>query len=315
MRIALEGDRLINDKFDWNLIRTFLVIASEGSINRAAARLHVTQPAVSQALKRLEDQLGEKLLNRTGRAFSLTEAGRRLCLLGNDMNVTASQIIYGKNSDDVIEGTIRLGIISRIESSSYDSFMSDFHASYPAVDFQIDVMRSADIVANLKQKGLTAGICLMPACSSKFDALPFSQHRYSFFCGKSHRFYGRADIRVEEICKEDFVTFSSDQAGGSLSQLAIFRERHGFSGRISAVSPNLDELIRLVRQGFGIGCFPQHIVANSSYAQSLWKLPPEDGVAEVDVYFCSNREQYHCPAERIFIESMKTFLEEEQRHT
>lgn len=48
----------LNDRLDWNLLRTFLVIVQERSFSRAAIRLHITQPAVSQALKRLEDTLG-----------------------------------------------------------------------------------------------------------------------------------------------------------------------------------------------------------------------------------------------------------------
>ncbi|MBK5005252.1 LysR family transcriptional regulator [Pseudomonas sp. S32] len=52
------SERLLNDRLDWNLLRTFRVIGQELSISRAAARLHLTQPAVSQALKRLEQQLG-----------------------------------------------------------------------------------------------------------------------------------------------------------------------------------------------------------------------------------------------------------------
>ena len=56
-------DTYLNDRLDWNLLRTFLAIARERSISRAATRLHLTQPAVSQALKRLEDQLGLQLID------------------------------------------------------------------------------------------------------------------------------------------------------------------------------------------------------------------------------------------------------------
>jgi len=55
---------LLNDRLDWNLLRTFRVIGQELSISRAAARLHLTQPAISQALKRLEEQLDCQLIAR-----------------------------------------------------------------------------------------------------------------------------------------------------------------------------------------------------------------------------------------------------------
>lgn len=75
----------IHDRLDWNLLRTFLAIVQEGSISRAAVRLHLTQPAVSLALKRLEERLGENLIARSGSSFTVTTAGelvyRQTCRL------------------------------------------------------------------------------------------------------------------------------------------------------------------------------------------------------------------------------------------
>ena len=70
-------------QLDWNLLRTFIVIVQERSITRAANRLLLSQPAVSAALKRLEDRLGAQLIERGGSNFRVTEAGRvlfRQCL-------------------------------------------------------------------------------------------------------------------------------------------------------------------------------------------------------------------------------------------
>ena len=57
MQARWGGRRFLNDRLDWNLLRTYLAIGQEGSISRAAARLFITQSAVSQSLKRLEEQL------------------------------------------------------------------------------------------------------------------------------------------------------------------------------------------------------------------------------------------------------------------
>lgn len=64
------GRRFLNDRLDWNLLRTYLVIGQEGSMSRAAARLHITQSAVSQALKRLEEQLDCVLIVRGAGALN-----------------------------------------------------------------------------------------------------------------------------------------------------------------------------------------------------------------------------------------------------
>ena len=80
-----EGRRFLNDRLDWNLLRTYLVIGQEGSVSRAAARLHITQSAVSQALKRLEEQLDCALILRRGPRFDLTSAGEEVLRIATDI--------------------------------------------------------------------------------------------------------------------------------------------------------------------------------------------------------------------------------------
>ena len=75
--IAEQSDRLARE-LDWNLLRTFMVIVQEGGITAAADRLLLKQPTVSNALKRLEDRLQIRLIDRGPTHFSVTEAGDRL---------------------------------------------------------------------------------------------------------------------------------------------------------------------------------------------------------------------------------------------
>ncbi len=152
------SDRLLNDRLDWNLLRTFRVIGQELSISRAAARLHLTQPAVSQALKRLEEQLGRQLIARRGPRFVLTEMGEQLFQLAGEVYGQMSQIggLLEQPADEVV-GKVRLLMISRIVSERFDNFLADFHRQRPRVELEIDVMRSSDIVAALQEKNRHCG--------------------------------------------------------------------------------------------------------------------------------------------------------------
>src|ERR1700734_2638834 len=84
-QLRADVTRFLNDRLDWNLLRTFLVIMQERSVSRAAARLHLTQPAVSQALKRLEDTLGRNLIQRRGPHFEPTRAGEEVYRIASDI--------------------------------------------------------------------------------------------------------------------------------------------------------------------------------------------------------------------------------------
>lgn len=83
--IRSHVSRVLMDRLDWNLLRTYLTIMQERSISRAAARLHLTQPAVSQALKRLEDSLGRTLIQRRGAQFQPTRAGEEVYRIATDI--------------------------------------------------------------------------------------------------------------------------------------------------------------------------------------------------------------------------------------
>jgi DNA-binding transcriptional LysR family regulator len=155
--------RFLNDRLDWNLLRTFLVIMQERSVSRAAARLHLTQPAVSQALKRLEDTLGRNLIQRRGPHFEPTRAGEEVYRIASDIygHMSRLETELDDRSED-ITGSIRLLTVSRIDSGVYDEFLGEFHRTYPRIDLHIEVMRSSDIISSLLQKTATAGPQLVP---------------------------------------------------------------------------------------------------------------------------------------------------------
>ncbi|MNF07546.1 LysR substrate binding domain protein [compost metagenome] len=66
---------------------------------------------------------------------------------------------------------------------------------------------------------------------------------------------------------------------------------------------------RLVIAGFGIGCLPEHVVAPDVQAGLLWRLPPHEGIADVDIHLLWNREQRLSRAERVFIEALQGCLQ------
>ncbi|MBH3468887.1 LysR family transcriptional regulator [Pseudomonas putida] len=304
-----EAKRFLNDRLDWNLLRTFLVIGQEGSISRAAARLHLSQPAVSQALRRLEEQLGSALVVRRGPRINLSQAGEEVIQIAAELYGTVSRL--GPALDrpaETVTGKIRLLSISRIQSRVYDEFLAQFHSDYPKVEVEIDVLRSSDVASGLLQKTASFGLSLCRTPQPRLEQRVLLEQRYAFFCGKRHRLFGRKNLTLADLQGENFVSFTSDQMGGNLSPLTVFRDQQGFTGRIVASSPSLDEILRLVGAGYGIGCLPEHIVAADVQANELWRLPPWDGVIDVNVYLLWNREQKFTQAESIFLERFQQML-------
>lgn len=304
-----EAKRFLNDRLDWNLLRTFLVIGQEGSISRAAARLHLSQPAVSQALRRLEEQLDSALVVRRGPRINLSKAGEEVMQIAAELYGTVSRLGPALDSPaETVTGKIRLLSISRIQSRAYDDFLAQFHSDHPQVELEIDVLRSSDVASGLLQKTASFGLSLCRTPQPRLEQRVLLEQRYAFFCGKRHRLFGRKNLTVADLQGENFVSFTSDQMGGNLSPLTVFRDQQGFTGRIVASSPSLDEILRLVGAGYGIGCLPEHIVAADVQANELWRLPPWEGVIDVNVYLLWNREQKFTQAESIFLERFQQML-------
>ncbi len=298
------GPRLI-DRLDWNLLRTWLVIGQERSISRAAARLHLTQPAVSQALKRLEQQVGRELVLRGGPRFDITEAGDALFRLAESLYADMAGIdtLFEPVASDVT-GRVRLLSISRIQADAYDQFLADFHRAYPRVDIDIDVMLSSDIISGLSQRTASIGLSLYRTPHPKLDNCLFMRQRFAFYCGRHHRLFGVENLTLDDLQGENFVSFTSDQIGGYLSPLTVFRDQQGFTGRVIASSSSLDEIRRLIFAGFGVGCLPDHLARADIDAGRLWRLPPEEGVADVDIHILWNRTQKLTRAEKVFLDCL-----------
>lgn len=289
-------------ELDWNLLRTFMMVVQEGSITNAAMRLCVTQPAVSLALKRLEERLKRRLIERGGGKFELTDTGKAIYREVRDIygSITRFGALVSDIPEEAMSGHVRLLMVSRVQTRYLDQAMQEFHERHPQVTFRVEVMAAADVHIALQQKMGSMGICLMRAPVPGLEAEVLVRQTYRLYCGAPHRLFGRTGLRVSDLRQENFVSFVSDQIDGMLSPLAVFRAREGFAGRVVGSSANLEEIRRMIVCGFGIGPLPGHIAAADVAAGLLWELPPYGGVVPVDIFVVWNPSARFTPAELAF---------------
>jgi DNA-binding transcriptional LysR family regulator len=308
-----QSRRFLSDRLDWNLLRAFLVIGQEKSISRAAARLFLTQSAVSQSLKRLEEQLECQLILRRGPRFDVSAAGEEVLRIAEEIYGNVARLSATlKNPEDDVVGKVRILTISRVQSALYDDFLVQFHRDHPRVELEVEVMRSSDIQSALSQRTATVGLGLCRFPQAKLERRRLLHQRYAFFCGKRHRLFGQRKLPLEALQSENFVSFTSDQVGGNLSPLTMFRDQQGFTGKIVASSSSFEEIRRLIIAGYGVGCLPEHLVDIDLHNGLIWRLPPAEGVVDVDVFLMWNREQRMSRAETVFVEAFVQVIEGSQ---
>ncbi|MEO1103853.1 MAG: LysR family transcriptional regulator, partial [Pseudomonadota bacterium] len=135
------------DQLNLNLLRTFCVIAEEEGLTRAAQRLGIRQPSVTLALKRLEEQLGCRLIHRDSRRFELTAAGQRVLVECQSLLRAVDRIDDAtRDVGDETTGEIRVFIVSNLHSALIDEAIRLVNRRFDAITWRIEVKNSSDIV-------------------------------------------------------------------------------------------------------------------------------------------------------------------------
>jgi LysR family transcriptional regulator, salicylic acid-responsive activator of bsdBCD len=148
----------------------FLAIAEEGNISRAAERLHMAQPPLSQQLKLLEEELGIVLMERNTRKMHITDAGRLLKNRGRQIldliEKTEKEL---RDLKEGLQGTLSIGTISSAGEMLLSVKIQSFHQKYPGVDFHIREGGTLEILELVKSGVVEIGIIRTPINQDMFE--------------------------------------------------------------------------------------------------------------------------------------------------
>jgi len=303
-------NELMRRQFDWNLLHTFTVIVEERSITGAANRLLLRQPSVSNALKRLEDQIGARLIDRERGRFEVTEQGlalyhecREICgAIGRLSDVMS-------DSGNQLTGHLHMWLASHVVFPPFDDALFEFNRAHPEVTYEIDVATSVNVVDQVLSQQASFGICLVKERHPRLEYRRLYREHFGFFCGPSHHLFGKKDLTLADLRREAFVSFATDQLSDALAPVAVLRAQEGMKGKVVAVSPHLEEVRRLINAGLGIGPLPIHVVQSATDRGQLWQLPPYIDPPAIDIYLVTNPRMSLSRAERFFIENLTARLD------
>ncbi|WFU06702.1 LysR family transcriptional regulator (plasmid) [Rhizobium sp. CB3171] len=303
-------ERLVWD-LDWNLLRTFIVIAEAKSITRAAERLNLKQPSVSNALRRLEDRVGRRLLERDASRFELTDAGRLLYEQGIEVFGTISQLpsLLRSVSDDVV-GHVTIAVASHVISPLFDQALAQFHAEYPRSSVTILAAASSEVAKQVKERRASFGISLVSQRDPELDYEMVYREFFGFFCGPSHRLYGRSGLTLDDLQGESSVSFQTDHIFDALRPVALLRSEAKLDANIVGVSSSLEEVRRLIIVGLGIGPLPLHVARRDIADGVLWRLPPYDAPPAIDIFLLVNAHKALNRAEKALLSGLQTLIAE-----
>lgn len=306
------AERTLRD-LDWNLLRVFLALAEAGSVTAAAEMLALKQPSVSQALKRLEDRLGHRLIDRSPGAFALTPEG--LALLAEARAVRGAirrGLLAMQEAAGEVAGEVGLALASHVVSPLLDRALQVFHASHPRATLTIDITPSREAVARVAKGAASLAVCLLPdplaGPAPGLETTVFYREFFGLFCGPPHPLFGRRGLALADLAGHASVSFQTDRMGDALAAVTELRRAAGLEERVIGRSSHLEEVRRMILAGLGIGPLPLHVVAGDVAAGRLWRLPPYDAPPAIDVHLVWQPQARRNRAEAAFLQLLLNLL-------
>ncbi|RQS06222.1 transcriptional regulator CynR [Burkholderia sp. Bp9002] len=194
-------------------IKYFLAVAEHRSFTRAAAALYVSQPALSQQIKQLEENLGAQLFDRTGRATRLTDAGEvyfryaQRALQGLEEGRRAIHDV-----GDLSRGALRIAVTPTFTAYFIGPLVEAFHGRYPGITLTMREMSQERMEELLVDDELDVGIAFDEIRSPDIDAQRLLVETLALVVGRHHPLAKRRSVRVSALNDESLILLSSEFA-------------------------------------------------------------------------------------------------------
>jgi DNA-binding transcriptional LysR family regulator len=284
-------------------LQVFLTIATEKSFSRAAEKLLRTQPAVSLALQRLEQELGEKLIDRSGKGLILTDTGqtvleyaRRFQSLQQEMENSLAELrdnFAGRLTIGANESTT-LYLLQHIER---------FRALYPRVKVQVRRSLSSKIPSELLDGNLELGVVSYDPGDARLTSAIIYTDSLAFVVSPAHRLAGRASVAIADLASEVFVAHNVVSPYREL----VLREfqRHKVPLRTEVEMPTIETIRRLVQNNQGVAFLPHMCVERELAAGTLCEVPVEELHMERHIRLVHPARRALSHAARAFLDVVK----------
>jgi DNA-binding transcriptional LysR family regulator len=238
------------------LLSSFVAIAEEGSLTRAAARLHIAQQSLSQQMRTLEAQLGATLLERTSRGVRLTPVGAVLlrearALLAQAERATAAV----RRAAAGEEGELRVGFLSSVANYLMPPLVRAFGTRHPGVVLQAQEVPIARLVAGLREGELDAGLTRPPLVDDIATEVVLSEP-VAAVLPAGHPLADRRELELAELADEPWVLTARNSWPPWHRLYDETFARAGFAPRVVRRGTSPQNLLALVAAGVGVTRLP-----------------------------------------------------------
>lgn len=241
-------------------LRYFVVLAEELNFSRAAKRLHIAQPPLSQQIRKLEEELGVQLFVRTKRSVRLTDAGE--VFLEEALKVLKQAESATHAAQRAQRGEIGRLSVGFVGSAAYELLpraLRLYRTRFPGVELSLHQLTTTEQVHALHSREIDAGFLRPPVHDPTLSLEAVLREPLVAALPQTHRLADRKTIRLTELANEDFILYPRHLGPGTHDQIVSLCQRAGFSPRIGQEAVEMQTIVGLVAAGLGVSLVPASV--------------------------------------------------------
>lgn len=249
-------------RLTFHQLRLLLAVSREGSVSRAAQRLHLTQPTLSAQLRQLAEQVGLPLFERVGRKLHLTAAGHAVLDTAQrvEQELESLDETLAELRGDVV-GRLQLAVVSTAETF-IPRLLGDFRRERPAVEVSLVVLNRDAVIRRLADNRDDLYIMSRPPQAPPVVATPFLSNPLVVVAAADHPLAGHVSLPIEALADEEFVL--REPGSGTRQAAEQFFAAHGLTLRPRLELGSNEAVKQAVAGGLGLSLLSAHALAHAA---------------------------------------------------
>lgn len=292
-------------------LKYFVTIAETLSFTGAAELVHVSQPALSYQMQRLEDELGTQLFHRRGRRISLTSDGEIFLPLARSVLSRASEAVRLLQDRSGVEtGDVRLGANPSVGTYLMPSLLASFHEAFPRVRVELAEGGDLELQHRVYSGSLDFAVVTAPGSPQSLDVVPLGSEDVFVTTSLRHRFAERTTVDLSELAFDDFVL--PNNAFNLATQVVDACRRAGFEPRVAYQVGSIESTKNFVRQGLGVSMLPS-LALGGLGREGLAVLEVQGGLTH-DLNLIRSKDRTHTRAAQVMIAHVRARVVERMNY-
>lgn len=241
-------------------LRYFIMVAEELNFSRAAERLHMAQPPLSQQIQDLERELGVPLLIRTKRSVQLTPAGSAFLTEARKAVVQVERAVeIARHVQNGILGHLEIGFVSASASEALPAIIKRFRERFPRVEARLHSMATTEQVQALREGQIHVGLLHPPIFDASLGLEVIRREPLLVALPAEHRLASQETIALSQLGEEDFVTYPRAWNSATFDQIVSLCRDAGFAMRLGQTATGMQTILSLVSAGLGVSLVPSSV--------------------------------------------------------